>query len=487
MVCGGSFYSMNERNLNVLGENMRKTHSEPTLFDVPEPIGKHPKNKEYKIISDLLDKHPEWAVKVTQCLRKASKSQSKRGRGDALTGEQVLRIAIVKFLEELDYRDLAHAIEDSALLSWFCRTNKMKMPKVFTTLQQVIAVVDEATLREINISLMQEAIQLKLESGQTVRVDTTVVETNIVHPSDARLIASSIEKLTKFMLDTRQTFVELRTELPFHNRIRAAKKAAFRIAMAKGKHAERNRKRHYKTLFGLLRDVREMAQAFVGALQEREKTLTDFDLQNAAVFLRQKLEHFLGLAQRVQDQAERRVLHGETVPANEKVLSLFETHTDVICRGKTDSPAEFGHKVFFSTGKSGLLLDYKVCQGNPGDDTLWPDAIANHKERYGSAPKEMTGDRRFYSQRNLDTAEQEGVEHVAVPKPGRQTQASLERMKRPWWKRLLRFRSGIEGILSWLLRSFGLHRCLWKGDAHFSAYVGWAVLGCNLTQIARKI
>lgn len=464
---------------------MRKTHSDPTLFDAPEPAGKHPKNKEYKIISTLLDKHPEWAKKVTRCLSKAS--QSKRGRGDALTGEQILRIAIVKFREGLDYRELAHAIEDSALLSWFCRTNKMKMPKVFTTLQHAIAAVDEETLKEINISLMQEAIQLKLESGKTVRVDTTVVETNIVYPSDSRLIAKSIEKLTQLMRDARHAFEELRPELRFHNRIRAAKKSAFRIAVAKGKQAARNRKRHYKTLFGLLREVREMAQGFVAVLQTWKAALADFDSQNGAVFLLQKLEHFLDLAHRVQDQAERRVLHGEAVPADQKVLSLFETHTDVICRGKTDSPAEFGHKVFFSTGKSGLLLDYKVCQGNPGDDTLWPEAIEQHKERFGSVPKEMTGDRRFYSQKNIETAEQEGVEHVAIPKPGKQTQASLERMKQPWWKRLLRFRSGIEGILSWLLRSFGLHRCLWKGEAHFSAYVGWAVLGCNLTQIARKI
>jgi IS5 family transposase len=229
-----------------------------------------------------------------------------------------------------------------------------------------------------------------------------------------------------------------------------------------------------------------LAEGFVPALRQLEETVVDLFLSAEAKRLADQIDHFVGLAQQVQDQAQRRVLKGEKVPASEKLLSLFETHTDIICRGKTHSPAEFGHKVFFSVGKSGLILDYRVCEGNPGDDSLWPEAIERHAARFGNVPKEMTGDRRFYSRDNIKAAETAGVKHVAIPKPGKPTQESVERTKQPWWKRLMRFRSGIEGILSWLLRSFGLHRCLWRGLEHFSAYVGWAVLGCNLTQFARK-
>jgi len=465
---------------------MHKTHSDPTLVDPTLPEGKHPKIAEYKKISGLLDQHPEWSEKAAQDLRRGGTFQSKRGRGDALTGEQVLRIAIVKFREGLDYRDLAHSIEDSAILRWFCRTGGLRKPLAHTTLQQGIAAINESTLEEINTEVVQETIQQKLETGKTVRVDTTVVETNIVHPSGSRLIATSIRKLSHLMREARNVFEPLQSAVPYHNRTRAAKKASFRISMAKGKYADQTRKKEYKKLFRLLREVLVLAAGFVSALKELEQTLSDFIQKSEAAELAQEIEHFLGLAKQVQDQAERRILKGETVPADEKLLSLFETHTDIICRGKTHSPAEFGHKVFFSVGKSGLILDYRVCEGNPGDDSLWPEAIQRHEERFGIPPKEMTGDRRFYSEHNLHVAEQAGVEHAAIPKPGKPTQESVARTKQPWWKRLMRFRSGIEGILSWLLRSFGLHRCLWKGKEHFSAYVGWAVLGCNLTQFARK-
>jgi len=465
---------------------MHKTRSEPTLIDPTLPEGKHPKIAEYKKISDLLDKHPEWSKKVAVCLQRDAASQSKRGRGDALTGEQVLRIAIVKFREGLDYRDLAHSVEDSAILRWFCRTGGLRKPLAHTTLQQGIAAIGPIVLEEINTAVIQETIDRNVESGKTVRVDTTVVETNIVHPCDSRLIAKGIQKLTHLMRDARNAFDPLRSGVPYHNRIRAAKKASFRITMAKGKYAHRTRKKEYKKLFRLLSEVLGLASGFISALKELEQTLSDCMQKTEAAELAQEIEHFLGLARQVQNQAERRILQGEKVPAKEKILSLFETHTDLICRGKTLSPAEFGHKVFFSSGKSGLILDYQVCEGNPGDDSLWPEALERHEKRFGKPPKEMTGDRRFYSAHNLLVAEEAGVDHVAIPKPGKPTRESVARTKQPWWKRLMRFRSGIEGILSWLLRSFGLHRCLWKGKEHFSAYVGWAVLACNLTQFARK-
>ncbi len=465
---------------------MRKTHAERTLMDPRLPEGKHPKIAEYKRISDLLDQHPEWAEEVAQCLGNGASCQSKRGRGDALTGEQVLRIAIVKFREGLDYRDLAHSIEDSAILRWFCRTGGLRKPLVFTALQQAIAAITPAALERINASVAQEMMEQGVETGKTVRVDTTVVETHIVHPCDSRLIATSIEKLTHLMRNARRAFAPLELTVPYHNRIRAAKKASLHISLAKGKYAERTRKREYKKLFRLLREVLGLAAGFISALKELEQSLSDFLQRTEAIQLAEQIEHFLELAKQVENQAQRRVLKGETVPAHEKLLSLFETHTDVICRGKTHSPAEFGHKVFFSVGKSGLILDYRVCEGNPGDDSLWPEAIERHEARFGKAPKEMTGDRRFYSEHNFKVAEKAGVEHVAIPKPGKSTHENVARTKQPWWKRLMRFRSGIEGILSWLLRSFGLHRCLWKGSDHFSAYVGWAVLGCNLTQFARK-
>ena len=205
-----------------------------------------------------------------------------------------------------------------------------------------------------------------------------------------------------------------------------------------------------------------------------------------------ELKEIVRLARRVYVQAYRRVLKGEEVPAKEKLVSIFETHTDIICRGKKGCAAEFGHKIQFATGRSGLVTWYDVLDGNPGDNEGLLDAVVrpggsrqvdHHIETFGYAPGQVTADRRYYSLDNEEKARLRGVVQVALPRPGSLNEARRHLEKAPWFKRLMRWRSGIEGCLSTLLRG-GMKRCLWKGWRSFKSFIGLNVLAYNLRLLA---
>jgi len=253
--------------------------------------------------------------------------------------------------------------------------------------------------------------------------------------------------------------------------------------MAKGKHAQEKREKHYRKLLKVAREVFGMAESCVKYLTS---AVFGFEESLSASLLKQELEKYMGLAARAFEQCERRILRGEKVPASEKIVSIFEEHTDIICRGKTMSPAEFGHKIIVSTGASGIVTQYAICKGNPGDNEFVPAILAKHVEQFGAAPRSFAGDRRFWSAANeaLASGDPYNVERVSIPRPGYRNTERRAIEKETWFKILKRFRAGIEGCLSTLLRGFGLTRCLWEGWESFKSWVGLSIFAYNLRKIA---
>ena len=188
------------------------------------------------------------------------------------------------------------------------------------------------------------------------------------------------------------------------------------------------------------------------------------------------------LLARVVDQTSRRVFQGETVPAAEKVVSLFEPHTDIIRKGGRDT--YYGHKVNFATGRSGLVLDAVVEDGNPADSARCLPMLERHVEHYGAAPSRAAFDGGYASRGNLDAAKGLGVAHVVFHK--KQGMRVADMTPSSWlYARLKRFRAGIEAGISYLKRCFGLGLCRWRGLARFKAYVQSAVFAHNLTRLVR--
>lgn len=205
--------------------------------------------------------------------------------------------------------------------------------------------------------------------------------------------------------------------------------------------------------------------------------------------LRQQFSELMPLVEQVIEQTERRVLKGESVPAADKIVSLVEPHTQIICRGKAPPhDTEFGHKVDYAEVDGGLIIAWKIIAvGNPPDEPWLLPALREHQRLFHHAPHVLAGDRGFFSPANKRRARQAGVKQFAIPQPGRLTTRQRQREKQPWFKQGQRFRNGIEGRISVVGRTVQLTRCPNHGLDGFERWVGWGVIVANLVVIARKL
>jgi transposase, IS5 family len=452
----------------------RRILAQRTVFDyaIDLLIEMFKPSKRLRKMNAILDANPHIVAAVHADLTEHLTDSGSHG----MSAERVLRCAVLKQYKQYSYRELWERLKDGVSLRWFTRFYSAPIPH-YTTLQKAIKSIKAETWTRINEALLLYAQQRRLEKGKSLRVDTTVVETNIAYPLDSRLLWDSIRVLTRLMERFRQALPE--PHFAFAKRTRRAKKLCYRIVMAKGPKAEHSRHKFYKDLIKIANEVFLMAERCLKEMRKHPQCKT--------LSLCEQLDHYLSMSAVAIDQCERRVLKREKVPASEKILSLFEEHTDIIKRGKTQSPTEFGHKVLITTAKSGLITQYQVFRGNPDDASMIPDILAIHQKQYGHAPNKFCGDRRFFSLDNEQLAYQEGVKKVSICKPGYRSKDRKEIEKERWFKTLQRFRAGIEGIISALMRSYGLKRCFWKGWEAFQSYVGLSVVTFNLQKIAQLI
>jgi len=269
----------------------------------------------------------------------------------------------------------------------------------------------------------------------------------------------------------------------FRNRTRAARRRMQEIQRMTPKQRHERQTEKYRELIAVTEEVVNSAQKVVE--QTRKARGKDVLAELSIPELRKEIGHYCELGDRVIDQARRRVLEGEQVPNAEKIYSIFEPHTDLIKRGKVQTPLEFGHKVFLAESAQGLVTQYAVLEGNPGDDQQVEPSLERHKETFGHAPELYGSDRGFFSEKNVKSCKQKGVKVVCIPQRGGQktpTRAKYE--KSPDFKKGQRFRAGIEGRISVLFRGRGMKRCLAEGRKRFELWVGAAVIANNLMRIA---
>jgi len=197
------------------------------------------------------------------------------------------------------------------------------------------------------------------------------------------------------------------------------------------------------------------------------------------------LEHYLPLGHQVLDQAQRRILHGEVVPAAEKLYSIFEPHTEFLVRGKAGKPVEFGHMVLFQQVAEKYITDYEVFARKPDERKLVDPVLESHRGLFGAAPIELSADKGFYESMQKLERLGEKIDVVSIGKKGRRTEQETRREHSAAFRAAQRFRAGIEGSISFLKRALGLARCFNKGWEHFGATVGATVFAHNLLVLAR--
>lgn len=433
-----------------------------TIFEV---FAQHEIGCELKVMSQWLDGQLALVSLVAGDLRRHGVRQTGR-RG--LPAESVLRCALLKQQRQLSYEELAFHLEDSASFRAFARLPLGWSPKK-SVLHQTIGAIRAETWEAINQALLASAKQDKLESGATVRLDSTVSAALMHEPSDSTLLWDAVRVMTRLM--RRAGRLPGAPALRWRDRRRLAKKRARAIDYSRGKTKKRQ-------LYGELIAATQASRAELQAAATGLAEVTG----SAAERWRTEAAHYLPLIARVITQSERRVLQGETVPASEKLVSLFEPHADIIVKGGRQ--VQYGHKLNLVTGKSGLILDVVVETGNPADAERFLPMLDRHIARAGAPPRQTAADGGYASRANLTAAKTRGVADVAFHKKCGIAVADM--VKSPWvYRRLRNFRAGIEAGISCFKRVYGAARCTWRGLDHFKAYIWAAVVAHNLVLLAR--
>jgi IS5 family transposase len=397
--------------------------------------------------------------------------------------EVILRMLAVKRLYQLSYEQTEYQVRDSLVLRQFCRVYLQDVPDD-TTLIRWAGLVQPETLEQFHQRVVQMAAQLKVTRGRKLRTDGTVVETNIHPPSDSSLLADSVRVLGRTLTRAKQVLGEqaaLGQEV-FRNRIRSVRRLARQVGEAMrrgGEQAKIEGGKAYRKLIRATETTIEQAQQVLPVLQEQTA--------HQAKKLVQTLETFIPRAQQVVTQTVRRVLHQEKVPASEKIVSIFEPHTDIIQRNKAHKPTEFGHKVWLDEVDGGIVTRWDVLEGNPNDDRQWLPSLDHHIERFGKAPKQASGDRGVHSPDNERQAQKRGVQHVILPQPGRKSEARRQYERQAWFVRGRKWHVGVEGRISVLKRCHELDRCRDHGQDSFEKWVAWGVITANLRTIGRRV
>lgn len=397
--------------------------------------------------------------------------------------EVVLRLLAVKHLYNLSYEQTERQVRDSLVLRHFCRVYFHDVPDD-TTLIRWANQIQPETLVAFNQRLSQMAYQLKVTRGRKLRTDGTVVETHIGYPSDSKLLADGVRIISRTLKRLKVKLCD-ETDLAatlFRDRTRSARNQSRRIqrrARQRSAQAKDDMRLAYQRLVEVAKASVRQAQTLVEHLQEHA------DERHASLV--EELGTMLPNVEQVIDQTVRRVFRGESVAAAEKLVSLFEPHTDIIRRKKPGKETEFGHKVWLDEVDGGIVTRWQVLPGNPAEVTQWQPAIDYHVQQFGRPPTQASADRGLYSAQNEAYAQEHGVKRVILPKPGRKSDKRRQHEAQPWFRRGRRFHAGVEGRISVLKRKHGLDRARYHGEDGFARWVGWGVIANNLTKIGAHV
>jgi len=427
-------------------------------------------SKKLEKMSDILQKDRSFLTKAAEDF-KTPKGSTAGAKG--MTVEQVVRVAILKQLCQLDYEELYDELNDNISYRRFAKIHEGMVPRK-STLNENIKRISPGVWEEIHKTITKIAIKLGIEQGKSVRMDSTGVESNMHYPTDGELLWDCVRVLDRMIEGVMEEYPDMKIE--YHNHTMRAKKRRYRIINTSSKE---KRVAAYRDLLKVSRATKKYSESCIEQLEKRVK---QGDIE-AGVY-KEDISGYLESLKIIINQTERRVLNGEKVEAKDKLVSIFETHSDILTKGKRK--VIFGHKVLLSGGKSNLILDCMIERGNWSDAECFGKGIDRLEEKYGHLPEEITTDGGFASGDNYDYAVGKGIEKVLFTKKA--TSKIVELVKTSCaYKRLKKFRAGIEGCISAAKRAYGLSRCTWRGWRSFQSYVWVSVIAFNLNILAEAL
>lgn len=400
--------------------------------------------------------------------------------------EVILRLLVSKHLYNWSYSETEQRVADSLVLRWFCRVYFRRVPDA-TTLLRWAHTIRPATLHALNDRVVQLAWQARVTQGRKLRLDGTVVQTAIHHPTDSSLLVDGVRVLSRAIRRSKPLVGEQLAGVrdAFRTRLRTMRRGLqtlHRLTRQKGEEAIAQRSTVYKKLIATAEQTLDQAARVRQALTEAGAAAP-----GAGHRLQEQFDHFAPLVGQVIHQARVRVLEGGKVPAPEKVVSLFEPHSRVIPRHKGGALVEFGRTVVFDEVEGGIVTRFHVLEDDASEHGELAPALQHHRAVFARPPTVATADRGVHAPDNERVAREAGVTHLVIPAWGKATVAQRAREKDRAWRRRYRWRAGMEGRISSLRRDYGLECCPDHGAEGLERYVGWGVISSNLRHIGRTM
>ena len=453
---------------------VRRGYGERSLFEVLLPDGNKLWDPVLKEIDQLLE--DEELLDEFQRALERRRPKSRRWGRPGTPAEVALRMLVLKHLYDWSFDECEREVRASLVYRSFCRIYCERVPDA-KTLIRIAKLIDEQTLREISKRLVSIARGRRVIRGDRMRVDTTVVETDIHYPTDSSLLGDGVRVLQRGI----RKLGKLVGGLKLRDRTRSVRRKMFEIARLSrrpgSEEAQAKRKKRYRELMSLAKVTMREIERSIRSIVSRKLAEP---ARSRARKLCSELREKLALVKRVLLQTRARILQDDTHYPN-KLLSLFEPHTEAIRKGKASKPTEFGKLLKIQEAESQFITDFEVCQKRVPDKTLWVPSLERHQELFGRPPRLATADAGFSSAANRQAAEDMGVKRVALLGKTKNTSPAQRR----WFRKALRWRTGSEGRISALKRRHGLRRSRYRGMDGMQRWVGFGVVTNNLLAIAR--
>jgi len=457
---------------------VRRRKQERSLFEVLLPDSNKLWPDWLKRIDTLLE---DEAVIETVASALEARWPKSRTRGRAGTpAEVVLRMLILKHLHDWSFDELEQEVRANLVYRAFTRIGVDAVPDAKTILK-IAKTLGPEVITDLHQRVVDVAKRAGVTHGRRFRIDTTVVETNVHYPTDSTLLQDGVRVLTRAM--ERARAAGDRSGRRVRNRLRCVSRLG--LAISRQARTPKTREamiKSYRRLMATTRAVLRDAATMIRRTGQQLRTAsgTPGQLLRDA---RQQVRQMRPLVERVLAQTRARLFGGDThVP--DKVLSVFEPHTEAIRKGKIAKPTEFGKLVTVQEAEHQIVTAFEVHTERPADVALWTPALDRHQEIFGRAPDLATGDKGFSSAANERAASDRGVRRVVLPARGRKSPARRAHERQRWFRRGQRWRTGCEGRISVLKRRHGLRRCRYHGQAGMHRWVGLGVIADNLINVA---
>jgi IS5 family transposase len=420
---------------------------------------------------------------IQQELTRRVKKSKTRGR-PGTPAEVVLRMLVLKHMRDYSFQELSREVRANLVYREFTRVGGGKVPDD-KTMGRLARQLRPEVIRQVHDRVVAIAQEENIVQGRKMRVDTTVVESNIHYPTDSSLLGDGVRVLTRAMKKIDNIAAEAGAKL--RNRSRSVKLRVLEIARAarsKVPQSQEKLKQAYGKLLDATSRVAGQAKRFSKEIAEGVKRSADILKQAALEGLRKEIDTMLPRVQQVIQQTKARIFDGNT-HAEGKIVSLFEPSTEVIRKGKAGKPNEFGKMVKLQEAENQIVTDFEVYEQRPSDSDLLIPSIESHQQKLGRTPHLVAADAGFFSAKNEAAAKEKGVKRVCVPNRSTKSAERRREQKKRWFRNGQKWRSGCEGRISVIKRRHGLDRSRYKGDAGMKRWVGLGVIADNLINIGR--